>query len=99
MHNIKDIRKDIKVFEKKLNSRNSNVDLNELLKLDKQNRDIIQKKEKLEQDKKSISKSKDEKNFSKSKELTKLINQEIDKQKKIILNLNKLMANIPNLPM
>ena len=81
MHNIKDIRKDIKVFEKKLNSRNSNVDLNELLKLDKQNRDIIQKKEKLEQDKKSISKSKDEKNFSKSKELTKLINQEIDKQK------------------
>ena len=82
MHNIKDIRKDIKVFEKKLNSRNSNVDLNELLKLDKQNRDIIQKKEKLEQDKKSISKSKDEKNFSKSKELTKLINQEIDKQKK-----------------
>ena len=99
MHNIKDIRKDIKVFEKKLNSRNSSVDLNELLKLDKQNRDIIQKKEKLEQDKKSISKSKDEKNFSKSKELTKLINQEIDKQKKIILNLNKLMANIPNLPM
>ena len=99
MHNIKEIRNNIETFEKKLKSRNSNINLKDILKLDKLNREIIQIKEKLEQDKKIISKSKDEKNFSKSKKLTEEINDQIEKQKKIIFDLNNLMSNIPNLPL
>ena len=49
MHNIKEIRNNIETFEKKLKSRNSNINLKDILKLDKLNREIIQIKEKLEQ--------------------------------------------------
>ena len=43
--------------------------------LDKTNRDLIQKKELLEQEKKKISKSRDKSLFKKSKELSKQINE------------------------
>ena len=58
MHNIKIIRKDPSYFTKKLNDRNVKVDLKVLLDLDKKNRELIQKKEKLEQEKKIITKKK-----------------------------------------
>ncbi len=54
MHNIKQIRKDPNLFHKKILQRNSDIDLKELLDLDKKNRELIQSKEKLEQKKKSI---------------------------------------------
>ena len=54
MHNIKDIRNDLDFFKKKLKERNTNVKLNELIEHDKNNRDLIQKKEKFEQEKKNI---------------------------------------------
>ena len=57
MHNIKEIRKDPDFFLKKLSHRNTKIDLNQILGLDKKNRDLIQKIEKLEQEKKIISKS------------------------------------------
>ena len=60
MHNIKEIRKDFSKFQKSLGKRNINVDLEKIQKLDEQNRDLIQKKESLEKEKKDISKSKDE---------------------------------------
>ena len=55
MHNIKLIRKDPDFFKKKLSERNIKFDLNVFLDLDKKNRDLIQNKEKLEQEKKIIS--------------------------------------------
>ena len=53
MHSIKLIRKNPKFFLKKFSDRNYNIKLEHLLSLDKLNRDLIEKKEKLEQEKKS----------------------------------------------
>ena len=52
MHDIKLIRKDPDFFKRKINERNVNFDLDNLLNLDKKNRELIQAKEKLEQEKK-----------------------------------------------
>ena len=46
MHDIKIIRKNSEFFLKKLSDRNIKIDLKNLLKLDEQNRNLIQKKEK-----------------------------------------------------
>ena len=70
MHNLKDIRKDFSVFAKSLEKRSINLDFKNLQKLDEENRQLIQKKEALEKEKKDISKSKDEKLFKKSKEIS-----------------------------
>ena len=59
MHNIKFIRNETNLFTKKIKDRNVNIDLKNLLDLDKKNRELIQSKEKLEQEKKTISKKKD----------------------------------------
>ena len=67
MHNIKDIRKYLDVYKKQISERNSSIDFDELIKLDEENRDLIQKKEKKEQEKKSLSKSKNPSNFELSK--------------------------------
>ncbi len=56
MHNIKSIRENSEHFKKKLESRNIKVNFKDLLDLDKKNRELIQKKEKLEQERKVISK-------------------------------------------
>ena len=58
MHNIKLIRKESDYFLKKLSHRNTKVSLKSILDLDKKNRKLIQDKEKLEQEKKIISKKK-----------------------------------------
>ena len=58
MHDIKIIRNDPQVFAKKLSDRNIEINLKKLLDLDAENRKLIQKKEKLEQEKKIISKKK-----------------------------------------
>ena len=64
MHNIKLIRKEPDFFFKKLCHRNTNINLKSVLDLDKKNRELIQIKEKLEQEKKIISKKKDKSQFS-----------------------------------
>ena len=58
MHDIKIIRNNVDHFAKKISERNTNVDLKKLIDLDKKNRTLIQNKEKLEQEKKSISQKK-----------------------------------------
>ena len=63
MHNLKDLRKNLKTFKEKFKNRNLNFDIDEFNKLDKANRDLISKKEVLEQEKKSLSKSKEKSNF------------------------------------
>ena len=53
MHDIKEIRKNLDFYQKKISERGRiNISLNELLSLDKKNRDLIQKKENLESKKK-----------------------------------------------
>ena len=52
MHNIKEIRKDFSKFQKSLEKRNLEVDFEKIQKLDEQNRNLIQKKESLEKEKK-----------------------------------------------
>ena len=58
MHDIKIIRKDPDFFRKKISERNTDIDVNKLLDLDKNNRELIQNKEKLEQEKKKFLKNK-----------------------------------------
>ena len=98
MHNLKEIRKDFSNFEKSLEKRFLKVDFNDLQKLDEQNRDLIQKKEALEKEKKNISKSKDESLFKKSKEISSELEKVSDKQKKIKIELENFLSNIPNIP-
>ena len=73
MLDIKEIRKNLDFYRKKLSVRNNVIDLDKVILLDKENRELIQKKETLEQEKKLISKTKDTKNFEKSKILSKKI--------------------------
>ena len=47
------------------------------------NRELINQKELLEQEKKKISKSKDDRNFNNSKEISAKINEITEKQKKV----------------
>ena len=96
MHNIKDLRKNLDTFKKKLKDRNLEFDEVEFRKLDELNRKLINEKEQLEQKKKSLSKSKDVSNFDKSKKisneiliLTNKLNESQDK-------LNKIIHSLPN---
>ena len=96
MHNLKDIRKNVIDFKKKIEHRNSNFDTDVFSSLDKKNRELIQKKEKLEQEKKKISKSKDIENFKKSKDLTEQINLIYLDQEQVQKQINSLLENLPN---
>ena len=98
MHNLKEIRKDFPGFEKALEKRSLKIDFKKLQKLDEDNRNLIQKKEAIEKEKKDISKSKDETLFKKSKELTFELDKLTDSQKKIKTELDNLLSNIPNIP-
>ena len=52
MHNIRDIRKNLQIYKQKILERNSSINFDSLIKLDEENRNLIQKKEKKEQEKK-----------------------------------------------
>ena len=96
MHNLKSIRENPDVFRKRISSRNVDINLDELLNLDKKNREIIQKKEKLEQEKKIISKTKDKSQFKKSKKISKKIEDLEKSQKKIQKKIDPILNFIPN---
>ena len=96
MHNIKEIRKDLNFFKKKILERNSSINFDNLIALDKDNRDLIQQKEKKEQEKKILSKSKDTENFKKSKNLSKEIDEIAKKQIILHSKIFKILSNIPN---
>tara|TARA_Y100000748_G_scaffold211431_1_gene177313 strand:- start:93 stop:1352 length:1260 start_codon:yes stop_codon:yes gene_type:complete len=99
MHNIKDIRNNFEVFKNKIKDRNFDVNFNDLVELDKENRNLIQDKEKFEMEKKSISKSKDETLFAKSKEITVKIDEISKKQKIVKDKLDNILTSIPNIPL
>ena len=99
MHNIKDIRNNFEDFKRSIKDRNFDVNLDDIVELDKENRDLIQDKEKHEMEKKSISKSKDENLFAKSKEISIKI-EELSKKQKIVKDkLDNILSAIPNIPL
>ena len=97
MHNIKDLRKNLNNFKKKLQDRNFEFKIDVFENLDENNRKLISQKEKLEEEKGILSKSKDKSNFEKSKkislEISKISKEQINSQKK----LNELLYILPNL--
>jgi len=97
MHNVKFIRKEPDFFLKKLGHRNVNVSLKSLLDLDKKNRDLIQNKEKLEQEKKIISKKQDKSQFSRSKEISKEIEKIEKSQTKLKSEIESTLSMLPNI--
>jgi seryl-tRNA synthetase len=97
MHNIKEIRNNLNFYKKKINERNSFVDFDLLLKLDKENRDLIQKKEKKEQEKKLLSKKKDPLNFETSKKLTNEIVFISKSQSELNKKIFSILSSIPNI--
>ena len=99
MHNIKLIRKEPDFFLKKLSQRNININIDNLLNLDKKNRELITNKEKLEGEKKLISKKQDKSQFSRSKEISNEIEQ-LDKSHIEIKNeIISILSSLPNLPL
>ena len=97
MHNIKDLRKNLETFQKKLMERNINFNIEDFTKKDTFNRELISKKESLEQEKKSLSKSKDKTNFEKSKKISDQIEILSKKQSDSQSEVNKIIHALPNI--
>ena len=97
MHDINLIRNQPDLFKKKIEERNTNIDLQNLLNLDKKNRELIQNKEKFEQEKKIISKKKDKSQFSRSKDISKQI-EKLSKEELIVKSqIKEIISSLPNL--
>ena len=97
MHDINLIRNQPDLFKKKIEERNTNIDLQNLLNLDKKNRELIQNKEKFEQEKKIISKKKDKSRFSRSKDISKQI-EKLSKEQLIAKSqIKEIISSLPNL--
>jgi seryl-tRNA synthetase len=97
MHNIKDLRKNLIIFKKKFKDRNLEFDLEEFNNLDELNRKLITDKEKLEQEKKTLSKLKDKSNFDKSKKISEKISILEKKQEESQNQVNKIVFSLPNI--
>ena len=97
MHNIKEIRKNLNYFKKKLLDRNFDFKTDNFEKLDKYNRKLISEKENLEQKKGILSKSKDKSNFVKSKKISEDISKISKEQITAQYKLNELLHILPNL--
>jgi len=99
MHNIKDIRKNLDFYKKKFFDKNIKTDLEALLDLDQKNRNFIQKKEKLEHEKKNISKQNDKKLFDKSKSISVEILKINNDQITVGDEIKKILNSLPNIPL
>jgi seryl-tRNA synthetase len=97
MLDLKLIKEKPDFFIKKLSERNVKIDLDNLISIDKKNRELIQKKEKLEQEKKIISQNKDQKKFSRSKEISLEIENIIKSQIKVKSEIDSIISALPNL--
>jgi seryl-tRNA synthetase len=97
MHNIKNLRKNLEKFKKKLKDRNLDFDIDRFNNLDELNRKFINDKEILEQKKKSLSKTKDKSNFEKSKKISEEISIILNKQNQSQKDLNQIIYSLPNI--
>ena len=93
MHNLKDLRKNLEVYKKKFKDRNLVFNTDEFIKIDQANRELINKKELLEQEKKVLSKSKDPSNFKKSKNISIKIDEIILAQIKSQKEIDSILMN------
>ncbi|MDC0903336.1 serine--tRNA ligase [Pelagibacteraceae bacterium] len=91
MHNLKDLRKNLDFYKKKFK------DADEFINLDQINRDLINKKELLEQEKKLLSKSKNQSNFEKSKKISSKIDEIILAQNETQSKVDAIISNLPNI--
>ena len=98
MHNLKDLRQNLEIFKKKFKDRNLDFNTDEFDKADKNNRELINKKELLEQEKRKLSKSKEQSNFEKSKDISKQIDKILSEQKKTQEKIDQIVSNLPNIP-
>ena len=98
MHSLKEIRKNFEVFKDALKKRSIDINFDKLKDLDIQNRQLIEKRENLEKEKKDISRSKDKSLFAKSKEISLDIEKISQQQKLLNDDLEKILTNIPNIP-
>ena len=99
MHSIKEIRNNLDLYKSSFKKRFLEVDINEILELDKKNRKLIQEKENLEKEKKDISKSKDKTLFKKSKDISTQIDKLSKTQLEIKNKLDQILTTLPNLPL
>ncbi len=97
MHNLKELRNNAELYKKKFKERNFIFNIDEFIEIDKQNRELIKTKETLEQEKKSLSKSKERSNFERSKKITLEINTIISKQTETQKKVNEIVSNLPNI--
>ena len=97
MHNIKELRKNLTTFKKKLYDRNFNLNTDLFESLDGKNRKLISEKEKLEQEKGILTKSKDKSNFEKSKQISNQIFKLSQDQQIAQNKLNELIHILPNI--
>ena len=97
MHDLKNLRKNLEIFKLKFKDRNLDFDTLSFNTIDKLNRELINEKELLEQEKKSLSKSKDKLNFEKSKAISNQINKILSDQKETQEKLNQIIHNLPNI--
>ena len=97
MHDLKDLRKNLDIYKKNFKCRNIDFDIEEFIKVDSLNRELIKKKELLEQEKKLLSKSKEQSNFVKSKEITIKIEKILSEQSEVKKKLNNIIFNLPNI--
>ena len=97
MHNLKYLRENIEKIKKKFQDRNVDFDISDFNKKDAVNRDLINQKEKLEQEKKNLSKTKDKSNFDKSKKISQEISNLEKKQLSSQIEMDKIIFSLPNL--
>ncbi len=97
MHNLKELRKNLENFKKKLSHRNIDFKIDLFETLDNNNRKLISEKEKLEHDRKLLSKSKEKLNFEKSKKISQEILKISKEQVAIQKKLDELLHFLPNL--
>ena len=99
MHNIKFLRENFEDFKRIIKSRGVDKNIDEVLILDKENRNLIKEKEMLEMEKKSISKSNDQNLYSKSKDISLKIDDLSKKQKQVKDKLDIILSTLPNIPL
>tara|TARA_A100001015_G_scaffold306020_1_gene399647 strand:+ start:1451 stop:2698 length:1248 start_codon:yes stop_codon:yes gene_type:complete len=97
MHNIKDLRKNLTVYQKNFLNRNFDFKIDEFKNLDETNRKLITEKEKLEQEKKILSKTKEKSNFEKSKKISEKILKATTEQQNLQKKLNDFLHFLPNI--
>jgi len=97
MHNLKELRKNLEIYKKKFNDRNIDFNIEEFKKIDKINRELISKKETLEQEKRVLSKSQNQSNFEKSKKISKQIDEIASEQLKSQKKIDYILFRLPNI--